>query len=527
MPSRPTRVISIEFPLGGVDKTLGYQHQRPFTTPLALNIFPIDPPSGRQRGGVRPVLKSLATIGAPYGWSPVSYLDSGSKNGILVVNANGTHRSLDGVTWTELITTNPASNFASCTYFNGYIYQAVSGSNCRQATVTGGSEADLSVSYYDPPTNSLPKGTAPTNCGLVWVHQDRLALAGKSDAGHQLFMSAVGDATNWDYTDITAGGAWTNTGTEGGQIGHLIVAAINHNNEVSIIGSPRSMYAVVGNPRVGGTRRISHSIGPLMQNAWCKGIDTNGNNSTYMMTYDGLYMIPAGDFTQVIKLSRNKIPDELIGINPGASDKVAIGYDSRWPGLFITVDYNSGSDVNYFYHIPTDSYWPLSLPITTHLYPTFPSLQTAQRSAILPIGSGGSVRQFDNAENPGGSNEEFDSYVLLGPIMLGPAGTEGMLIEITVALAKDSENLNWEIYGGDTVEEAYQKAVANTSPDFTGTAWSYSSTSPARYLNYMQHPRVSGKAFFVRIEDVSNERWLMEGIECKIQPAGNMRRVKG
>lgn len=518
MPTRPTRVISIEFPVGGLDKTLGYQHQRPFTTPLAMNVFVIDPPTGRSRGGVRPVLKSLATIGAPYGWSPVSYLDSGSKNGILVVNANGTHRSLDGVTWTELIGSLPASDFASCTYYNGYIYQAVSGSNTVQATVLGASEGNLS---------NAGGGTAPTNCGLVWVHQDRLALAGKSDAGHTIYMSAVGDATDWDYDDITVGGAWTNTGAEGGQIGQLVVAAINHNNEVSIVGSPRSMYAVVGNPRVGGTRRISHSIGPLMQNAWCKGIDANGNNSTFMMTYDGLYMIPAGDFTQVNKLSRNKIPDELIGINPGVGDKVAIGYDSRWPGIHISVDYNSGSDVNYFYHIPTDSYWPLALPITPHLYPTFPALQTSQRSAILPIGSAGSVRQYDNAENPGGSNEEFDSYVLLGPIMLGPAGSEGMLIEITVALAKDSENLNWEIYAGDTVEEAYQKAAANTSPDFTGTAWSYSGTAPARYLNYMQHPRVSGKAFFIRIEDVSNERWLMEGIECKIQPAGSMRRVKG
>lgn len=512
-----SRPFSITFPLGGLDRQFAIQSQAPFTTAAALNVYPIDTGTGRARGGVRPVLKQLASTGfAPYHWTKISYLDTTIKEGILVCNAGGTYSTLDGVTFTERIATNPASSFASCAVYNGMIYQASYGANTRQATVLGASEADLSVSYYDPPTNSLPKGTAPTGCGVVWVHQDRLALA----KDHQVYMSAVGDATNWDYTDVTSGGPWTNTGSEGGQLGHAVIGAINHNYDISLVGSPRSIYAVLGNPRVSGTRRVSDSIGPLNNNCWCKGIDANGDNSTFLLSYDGLYMIPAGDYSKLVKLSKNKIPVELTGTNPAAGDVACIGFDNMWSGIYITINPNSGSDVNYFYHIPTDSYWPLALPITPQVYATFPAVQSVVRSSILPIGTGGSVRQFDNAALQGGSNESIDSYLLLGPIRLSGADREGMLVSLTAALATGSEDVNWEVYAGDTAEEAYTKAIAATSPDFTGTKWTYSS---GRHLNYWQYPRVRGAYMYLRIADVANERWLIEEIMGERADAGRRR----
>jgi hypothetical protein len=506
------RPFTITFPLGGLDRQFSIQGQPPFTTAACLNVYPIDTGTGRARGGVRPVLKQLASTGfAPYHWRPISYLDTTVKEGILLCNAGGTYSSLDGVTWTERIATNPASSLASCAVYNGMIYQASSGANTKQATVLGTSEANLS---------NAGGGTAPTNCGIVWVHQDRLALAAKSDAPHQIFMSAVGDATNWDYTDNTAGGAWTNTGSEGGQLGHAVIAALNHNYDISLIGSVRSIYAVLGNPRVSGTRRVSDTIGPLNNNCWCKAIDANGDDSTFLLSYDGLYMIPAGDYSKLVKLSKNKIPVELTGTNPAAGDVACIGFDNMWSGLYITINPNSGSDVNYFYHIPTDSYWPLALPITPQVYATFPAVQTSVRSSILPISSGGSVRQFDNAELQGGSNESIDSYLLLGPIRLSDADREGMLVSLTAALATGSEAVNWEVYCGDTAEEAYTAANAASSPNFTGTAWTYTSS---RHFNYWQHPRVRGAYMYLRIADVSNERWLIEEIIGERADAGRRR----
>lgn len=511
--------FTITFPLGGLDRQFSIQSQPPYSCAACLNVYPIDTGTGRARGGVRPVLKQLANTGyAPYHWTKISYLDTGPnpdvvQEGILLCDAGGTRSSVDGATWTELIGTNPASSLSSCVAYNGMVYQASSGSAAvvKQATVLGASEADLS---------NAGGGTAPTKCGIVWVHQDRLALAGDFANPHTIYMSAVGDATDWDYSDNTTGGAWTNTGAEGGQLGHAVTAAINHNNDISLIGSIRSIYAVLGNPRVSGTRRVSDTIGPLNNNCWCKGIDANGDNSTYLLSYDGLYMIPAGDYTKLVKLSKNKLPVEMTGVNPASGDVACIGFDNMWSGLYITINPNSGSDVNYFYHIPTDSYWPLTLPITPQVYATFPAVQTAVRSSILPISTGGSVRQFDNAELQGGSNELIDSYLLLGPIRLGNSDREGMLTALTAALATGSEAVNWEVYCGDTAEEAYTAAIAASSPNFTGTAWTYSSS---RHLNYWQHPRVRGAYMYLRIADVANERWLIEEIIGERADAGKRR----
>jgi hypothetical protein len=506
----------VELPVGGINRHGPFNEQNKYrssdgqhhyaTTPAAKNVFCLDVTTGRLRLGPRPVLLSLTTLtssAAPYHWCPVSYLDSGTQEGVLVCTAQGTYSTLDFVTFTERIDTNPGSNFSTCAYFNGLVYQATSGANCRQAVIPAGASADLS---------NAGGGTAPTNCGLVWVHQGRLALSGKSDGAHQVFMSATGDATNWDYAQTTQGGAWANTGSEAGKIGQMVTAAINHNRDTSIVGSLRSMYGIVGNPRGGGyTTQISQSIGPLGNNAWCKGIDASGANSTFIMSYDGLYILPSGSLGEPRQVSRKKIPNDLIGVDPVAGDRCCIGYDSRWPAIHISVDYASGSDVNYVYHIPTDSWWEWTLPITPHLYPTFPKAQTTDTSAILPIGSAGSVRQYDYSAAQGGGNESFDSYIFI-VVPLADPGSVAVLHSITAALAKDSEDCTCEIYVGDSYEQAYTAALAGSSPDFTLDDWQYTST---QYLNPWQHPRVRGHTAILRIEDSTDRRWIIEQIVAR------------
>jgi hypothetical protein len=515
-----SREILIPFPTGGLDRSGPYDEQptspRP-TTPGVLNCWPLEPASDRWRGGVRPVLQALSTStisGAPYAWSRVDYLDSGAKRGILVTTATGTYSTLNGTAWVERIATNPTSDFATCTYMLGKVYQATSGANCIEAAIPSGSDANLS---------NAGGGTAPTNCGLVWTHQGRLALSGKSDGAHQVFMSATGDATNWDYTVQSSGGAWANTGADAGKIGEMVTAAINHNRDVSLVGSPRSMYAIVGNPKVpgNGTKIVSQSIGPLMQNAWCKGIDANGGNSTFILSYDGLYYLPDGSLSEPIPISRRKIPNDLIGIDPAVGDKCCIGYDSRWPGIHVSVDFNTGADQHWYYHLATESWWPMELPATIHLYPTFPAMQTDAKSAILPVASNGQVYQYNNGESQGGANENFDSYVLIF-VPLSSNGTEGILHAISATLAAGSENVNVDIFAGDSFEEAYDKAILNSSPDFTLAQWTQAS---GQYFNYWQHPRVRGGAVVLRIEDVSNEKWLIEKIVARIVPGVSIRRV--
>lgn len=508
---------TVVFPIGGFDKRYGFQAQPPFTSAYCNNIWPIDPSTGRERGGSRPPLETItASQGAPYFWAPASFLETTAKEGILMVTANGLRTSVNAATWINRITTNPNTDFCSGVIYNGHVFMARSGGTTRVARpagwrpdINGGAsegEADLTAT----------KGTAPTNCGLVWVHEDRLAFAGCSTSPHQVFFSAVGDHLDYNYADKTIGGAWTNTGSLAGQIGHAVTAAINHDANTSLIGSPNSIYAVRGNPRLYGARRVNTSVGPLTQNCWCKGVGPQGEQHTYMFTKLGLYVIPESGALTPQALSRKKIPNELLSVNPGAGDRACIGYDGRWEMLHIAIDPFSGSNVHYSYHIPTDSWWPETYAATIHLFPTFPNLQTDDTSSILPIGNNGTIYQFDRS-----GSESFDSYLAYGPFRLGGENREGIIYSIAAALAKDSNPCNFKIYTGDSAEQAYTNMVANSAA-FTGTEWSYSTT---QYWNYTQSPLVRGAFAFLKVYDDTNQRFLIEEIIMEVDSDAGRRMV--
>ena len=58
----PARTLHLQYPLGGVDKRLAFQTQRPFTTPYAVNVRPEGTLEKRMRGGSRPgLVKSFST----------------------------------------------------------------------------------------------------------------------------------------------------------------------------------------------------------------------------------------------------------------------------------------------------------------------------------------------------------------------------------------------------------------------------------------------------------------------------------
>lgn len=56
----PTRMVPINFPLGGISLAAGYENQPPGTCRDALNVVPFEPSSGSARGGQRPGLSRAA-----------------------------------------------------------------------------------------------------------------------------------------------------------------------------------------------------------------------------------------------------------------------------------------------------------------------------------------------------------------------------------------------------------------------------------------------------------------------------------
>lgn len=242
-----------------------------------------------------------------------------------------------------------------------------------------------------------------------------------------------------------------------------------------------------------------------------------------MLTRDGLYYVSRGG-GEVVKVSRDVLPNELVGINPSAGDIACIGYDQSWPGIHIFVNRYSENQVSYYYklpdsNVPEGSFWYQEVSSDVHLAPSFPKLGVSgSKSSILPIIASGAVYQFDAT-----GDEEFDSHLFIGPVRLGDVGQEGIVHSVGATVADGSEDVSWELYTGMSAEQAYQSAAPPTfsgkAPHFTGSKWTIDG------LNYWQHPRARGRFAYIKLGDVGDERWLMEDIAVNIQPLA-MQRVR-
>lgn len=525
--------FSIPFPHRGVFYGGPFNGIPEGFTPKSQNVWAMDPATDRYRGGVRPVLKAISAVGGiPYNWCRVSYVNASgqTRTGIAVTWGSGTRVSLTGTDWgtaPSIVGTPPGdavpgTNFASCACYLGYLIQARGDDTTYIKQLPSGADTVLT-------STTDPVNPAPTKCGIVIAHADRLWLMGDTDNPHLVYASAVGDLFDWDYSDPTEGGAFTSSGPEGGVIGDPIVAAISHDDNWLFIGSTDSIYAVNGNPKIGGLTRVHDTLGPLTNRAWCKGEGPNGTNDTYLMTRAGFGVIRQGSL-QFENLSDTANIRDLKGLNPGdpaddgtvSGDEVVIGYDSRWKQVHIFVNPTSGSDYGYAYDVRTGAFWPQSFSNTISLIPVFPQLQTASRSTALPLSSGGTVYQFDDAESLGGGNETFNSY-LFHLLPLAGDGDEGILHTLVASLAEGSEDLDFGVYVGDTAEEAFRLAeddTTNVAASFSGSTWSATST---RLLNYTQHPRRRGGWACIKIFDISNRRWLLESLFAEVVPAGRKR----
>ena len=134
-------------------------------------------------------------------------------------------------------------------------------------------------------------------------------------------------------------------------------------------------------------------------------------------------------------------------------------------------------------------------------------------------GRDGFIRRF---EDDIGSDDgtAIASYVLIGPIRLGPADSiEGVLTEINGIFLNSSNDVTWEIFAGDSAEEAYANAVENGStPVASGTF--------SRGVSYRDHPRVRGAAVIIKVSNsTADRRWAMDRIEIMRAAGGRVRRA--
>lgn len=518
---QPLPTKTLYFPRGGIVRSLALQRQEQqgaFTTPAARNVVSASWPSGRRRGGTRPTLTASVfdVAGDPYAWCDAVWKNGSVQyRGIAVTHAGGTstiHRSGTSLVENEVIATAPSSNFSSCAIYLQRLYQTSAGhQNPLCYNLAAGSSS--STTGWD--------GYGPTYCGLVAAQGDRLWFAGDKNNFSAVYACRMGgrepegdgelnDSTAWDYTALDAGRAWRNVGNEPGKLSEPLSSLIPHSQDCMLFGCTDGLFVVRGNPAATGSKlaTLSTKWGPLTPQAWVH----DGQGRVWMHTRGGLCVMADGCGGPLEPVSHAQLPRDLKAVDPEAGDRICVGWDSRFNLIHIYVDRASGTDEHWVYDLDDRGFWEWDFGSTRfHLAPDFKSLYDDEKSAVIPIASTGDAYRLDASD----SSESMTASVLYGPVALGDRNSEGILHSISAIVGEGSGTVEFNIYAGDSPEQALAKYDAN-APDFTDD-WDIDG------LNYRSHPRVRGVCFLCEVKSDGAVRWAMEDIVVEIEPCGPRR----
>jgi hypothetical protein len=374
---------------------------------------------------------------------------------------------------------------------------------------------DVTLPGGDGSTGSFGSGASDGNdrCTIIERFQGRIVMSGNADEPQNWFMSAVGDADDWDTSVLASiGGAVSGSSGELGEVADPVMALAPAGDTRLIIGSSNSMYAMTGDPGLSDTQIItlSRDTGIVGPDAWCYG----PNRILYFMSENGLYAIQPNEYdvSQTNRLSAGKL-DKTFRSFDYASVHVRLAYDEVNHGvhIFMTPTRQLAEAQNhFFYDQRTNSFWPMEYPSVmgpTYIY-DYKSMNPDNRTIMLG-GFDGHIRKFSTeAEDDDGT--AIDSYVWIGPIEVSST-REVKLVELLGILDEQTIGLDYEVYAADTVEQA----KAGT-PVFTGS-WLGGRNTYVR-------SRARGAAIFIKLLNGTKQApWALERIAATLAVAGRAR----
>ena len=358
-------------------------------------------------------------------------------------------------------------------------------------------------------------GTSDCNarCTIIKSWLGRLVMAGKADEPQNWFMSAVGDATDFDPDSASPGASvWGSKSENIGEISDPIIAIAPSIDNRLIISTSNYIYAMTGDPLWDGTQLVSISteVGFIGPDAWCYG----PNRVLYFMGPNGLYALAPNEFniTQTNRLSSGKLDKTFKDLDLSSS-ACKLVYDNVNHGvhIFLTpANQSTDKRSHYFYDSRTNSFWPMEYPgVIGPTYVMDFQSPNPEANKILLGGFDGHIRSFSSsAQDDDGTI--IDSHVWIGPISLSST-QEVKLTEMLAILDEQTPGLSYEVYAADTVEQA-----KSGTPIFSGR-WNGGRN------NYVR-TRARGAAIFIKLLDgTKQDPWAMERLAATLAVAGRAR----
>jgi len=388
--------------------------------------------------------------------------------------------------------------------------------------------------YYDwtPYANDTTTyGSMPGRAVIGVNYRGRASLTGNSVDPHQWYKSRQANPYDWLYAADDAQSPVAGTDAESGKVGDIITAEIPYNDDYEIFGSIGSLYLLRGDPATGGSLDLLNGkIGVVTQQSWC----WDDHDNLYILDLKGLYKIHR-DMSAIESLTSDKIPNFTtdLALNPN-TQRIVLSFDPNRQGLQVCItNIETGVNTNYWYDFQSGGFFPETYPEEDGVMCSwhYNADDPETRKTLLGCWDG-HIRVMDNdakSDDTGSidssSSEAIDSYVLLGPVLIGhDHDYNGKLNSLTVVSAgggvggtiSDSDDIAYEIIVGETAESVIEQIDAGASL-FSGTV-----TSPGKHTRI----RHKAKGIFMGVKlgnDTAGETWGLERILAQILPSGRAK----
>ena len=353
---------------------------------------------------------------------------------------------------------------------------------------------------------SVPRGR------IIVLWNDRMVMAGDSESPNVWFMSRQGDAYDWDYgaDPFDPQRAIAGNNSKAGIPGEIIRALAPHTDSYLVMGCENSLWVMRGDPGGNGVlANLSSRIGIVSARAWCHG----PNGATIFLTKDGIYGLAPGGGQFPESLSRGALPDEMRDIDIEGST-ILLAFDMRDRGVHIISTPSLGKGQHWWFDWETKTYWPVEFEDNTVQPRSILEYETTapETSGVWFGDSKGVIRRF-RRERIHDEDKYIANYIWVGPIR--PAGdeyAEGIIAEIVGALATLSGPVSWELWSGNTAEEAFRSGQNIASGTFSETG-----------VNFTEHPRARGAAVWIKLTAPTPiSPWAMEKLTIAIEPSGRL-----
>lgn len=493
------QIIKLQQPLKGCITATPLDEQPAGSVFASRDVLPRDCKTGRARLSVRPGYATLSTgptaglftLGAAYN-EPGGVQLMGASASNLYRFTSGAFSSVGSITTSSSRTVHAASYgkwlFVACNDpYKFYDYDA-----------NNDGTPDHTIATWTAST----AGTIPPNCRIVSTHMGRIVLLDDPDHPTDVNFSASDDPFDWDDSDETSGAAISIP------IGEAATAGIPHTNDCFIVGTKSGMWIIQGNPAASGSivRQFEFTVGPINSSAWCKG----DSGYTYILTHNGLYRVAGGCGTPAEPVSRNLIPDSLIGLD-GTNSTAYLVYDERF--RFVQIHIMGTNAASWVYDVDGGGFWNITAPGTGILAAfRFGPADSATASGALVATSSG-VMRWDNTTALGGSDLAFASILL----KLAPHGQKSLInkVKATWSSNTDDSNGTLALYGGENATAAAAQTVDRKS-----------SMKISEFQNNhgTWYPRVGGQDASLKITQASTSKhWSLEGASLYSLPNGTER----